>query len=55
MCLMKGGVPFDIAWAMADSAEMTPAVLAWIVIMGEIEGGEFDWARLKWRDKTDVS
>ena len=42
--LVKIGVPFREAW------EMNPAMrLAWLVVDGENEGREFDWAELAWR------
>jgi hypothetical protein len=50
--LIKGGVPFDVAWAMVECG-MEEDVIAWIVIMGEIEGGEFDWRLMRWKDMDE--
>lgn len=47
--MIKWGVPFDIAWAMVECG-MIEDVIAWTVIMGELEGGEFDWDRMRWKD-----
>jgi len=50
--LIKGGVPFDIAWSMVECG-MIEDVIAWTVIMGELEGGEFDWDRMRWKDMDE--
>ena len=47
--MIKGGVPFDVAWAMVECC-MHADVMAWTVIMGELEGGQFDWDRMRWKD-----
>ncbi len=48
---MKIGVPFNTAWDMVD-ASMWPEITAMIVVNGEMEGGVFDWAGMRWKDKT---
>ncbi len=44
LALVMHGVPFDVAFAL-DPAEM----LAWTVIIGEANGGRFDWDAMTWR------
>jgi hypothetical protein len=39
------GLPFDVAFREDDGF-----VLAWVVAAGENEGGNFDWAGLRWRE-----
>lgn len=48
MALIKGGMPHDIAWDMVDGG-MDAEVIAHIVVIGEMEGGHFDWNRLEWK------
>lgn len=43
---MKHGVPFDVAHSF-DDVEL----LAYCVGLGEIEGGTFDWDRMRWVEK----
>jgi len=50
--LIKGGVPFDVAWAMVECG-MNIDVIAWTVIMGEFEGGQFDWRGLRWLEADE--
>lgn len=38
---------------MVDVPELHPMILAWIVIAGEMEGGEFDWGRLRWKEPEE--
>jgi hypothetical protein len=45
--LIKNGIPFDIAMSI-DVAEGK----AWAVIFGQFEGGEYDWAANRWKDRT---
>lgn len=47
MCLFKHGVPFDVAWAMIDGG-MEAEVIAYIVAIGQTEGGKFDWDTMSW-------
>jgi hypothetical protein len=39
-------VPFDVAFSL-DAEER----LAWIVVLGRLDGGEFDFATLSWKDR----
>lgn len=43
---MKNGVPYDVAESWSD--EHRKAVC---IICGELEGGEFDWHRMRWRKR----
>ena len=42
--LIRNGVPFDVAFSL-EQAERT----AWIVVMGELDGREWDWGAMQWR------
>ncbi len=42
--LVKNNVPFDVAMSF-DTANL----LAWNVILNELDGASFDWEILKWR------
>lgn len=35
---------------MVECGGMTADVIAWTVIMGELEGGAFDWQRMRWKE-----
>ena len=41
--LVRNGVPFDVAFSL-DPDER----LAWVVALGTLEGGEFDWRTRSW-------
>ena len=43
--LVKNGVPFDVAMSWPDDW-----VLAAFVIIGEHEGGEWDWSTRQWKE-----
>jgi hypothetical protein len=43
--LVKCGVPYEVALAL-DEAER----LAFVVVLGELDGLRFDWRRLRWDD-----
>jgi hypothetical protein len=43
--LARKGVPWDVAWDLPPDE-----ALAYTVILGEYEGGVFDWQRMKWKD-----
>lgn len=43
--LVRCGVPFDLAFSL-DCAER----LAFIVIMGTLDGQAFDWTKLCWAE-----
>jgi len=44
--LVKNGVPFDVAFGWPEDW-----ALGAYVILGEFEGGEFDWREMKWAKK----
>ena len=46
--LVNKGVPFDVAFSLDATMR-----LAWCVVLGELDGGSFDWTRLEW-DKRDA-
>lgn len=41
--LVKNNVPFDVAFTLDEQTRT-----AWCVILGELEGGRFDWAHGVW-------
>jgi hypothetical protein len=41
--LVKCGVPFDIAFSLKEDER-----LAFVVIMGTLDGHEFDWRKMRW-------
>jgi hypothetical protein len=41
--LVKNGVPFDVAFSLAEDERV-----AWIVIMGRFNGLNYDWAERRW-------
>lgn len=43
---MKNGVPFDVAFSLDRDRR-----LALCVFYGTLEGGEWDFAAMTWRDK----
>ena len=45
--LVRNGVPFDVAFALYEHEK-----LAYGVIFGELEGGEYDWNSLRWVEKS---
>ena len=42
--LVRNGVPFDVAFSL-DPDER----LAWVVVFGTLDGGEFDWQAREWK------
>ncbi|MBY4639772.1 hypothetical protein K6L44_07150 [Gluconacetobacter entanii] len=46
--LVSGGVPWDVAMNMKRSHR-----IAFIVLLGEARGGEFDWFTMSWKDNKD--
>jgi hypothetical protein len=38
-------VPFDVAFSLAPEER-----LAWIVVLGTLDGRTFDWDALSWKD-----
>jgi hypothetical protein len=53
-CLRKIGIPFDLAWLMADCRGMQAEVIAYIVVDGELEGGHFDLDKMEWEKPGDA-
>jgi hypothetical protein len=43
---VKHGVPWDAAWQLTPTRR-----LAYLVAAGEIDGGEFDWGAMRWRER----
>lgn len=41
--LVKHGVPFDVAFSLPDEE-----MLAFYVILGEYEGGDWSWDEMRW-------
>jgi hypothetical protein len=46
MVYLAGGVPWDVAETMSDNQRIAAAI-----IKGELDGGEFDWAAMRWRER----
>jgi len=40
-------VPFDVAFSLPPEDR-----LAWVVALGQLDGGEFDFAALRWKDRA---
>jgi hypothetical protein len=49
--LVKNGVPFDVAFALAEGG-MDAELIAYQVVLGELDGGVFRWDRMEWEDRT---
>lgn len=45
--LTRNGVPFDVAFSLPPEDR-----LAWVVALGQLDGGEFDFAALRWKDRA---
>ncbi len=45
MYLVRNGVPFDVAFTLARGER-----LAWVVAIGTLAGGYFDWNSLTWAE-----
>ena len=45
--LCRNGVPFDVAFSLAPEDR-----LAWVVALGRLDGREFDFATLTWKDRS---
>lgn len=43
---MSKGVPYDVAMSMSPARR-----LAFIVLIGEAEGGHYDWRRMAWEKR----
>jgi hypothetical protein len=44
--LTQNGVPWDHAWSVSDTRR-----LAYLVAIGEMNGGRFSWENRRWEDK----
>jgi hypothetical protein len=44
--LVNKGIPFDVAFSLDDEMRM-----AWVVIFGTHDGGEFDWTTMSWKKR----
>ena len=44
--LVRNGVPFDVAFSLPPDDR-----LAWVVALGTIDGREFDWQNLRWKER----
>lgn len=43
---MSKNVPYDVAMSIPDEE-----CLAYMVIMAGFDGGEFDWDRMRWKER----
>jgi len=44
--LIRNGVPFDVAFSLPADER-----LAWVVALGTLDGGEFDFLSMRWKDR----
>ncbi len=44
--ILKNGVPFNVAFGIDDTLR-----LAFAITFGELDGGEFDFTSMSWREK----
>jgi len=44
--MVKNGVPFDVAMSMTEEVR-----LAWVITLGEQDGGEFDYSSMSWKER----
>jgi hypothetical protein len=44
--LVKNGVPFDVAFSLDETDR-----LAYAIILGKFEGGEWDFSRMRWAER----
>jgi hypothetical protein len=40
-------VPFDVAFSLPPEDR-----LAWVVALGTLDGGEFDWQTMSWKERA---
>jgi len=40
-------VPFDVAFSLPEDER-----LAWVVVLGTLDGGRFNWNNLSWEEPT---
>jgi hypothetical protein len=45
--LCRNGVPFDVAFSLEPDDR-----LAFVVALGRLDGGEFDFSTLTWKERT---
>jgi len=43
---VKNGVPFDVAFSLPPDER-----LAYVVVLGTLQGGSFDWLHLRWEEE----
>ena len=43
---MKNGVPFDVAFSLPPDER-----LAFVVVLGRLDGGEFDFVAMRWKER----
>jgi hypothetical protein len=43
---VTNGVPFDVAFSLDETMR-----LAWIVAIGRLKGGVFDFAAMQWKER----
>ncbi|CAN7329504.1 hypothetical protein LJR084_001924 [Variovorax sp. LjRoot84] len=48
MWLVKHNVPFDVAFQMDDVTRT-----AMCIVLAEMEGGEFDWDSMCWKEPSN--
>lgn len=46
LSLVKQGIPFNVAFSLEWHE-----IIGWLVILGELDGGVFDWNNMKWIEK----
>ena len=44
--LVKNGVPYDVAMRLSPTRRV-----AYVVAIGELAGGAFDWRTMSWKDR----
>ncbi|MFI4985822.1 MAG: hypothetical protein ACHQF3_00100 [Alphaproteobacteria bacterium] len=45
LALVKAGVPWEVATKLSPARR-----LAYIVALGELQGGKFDWDTMSWKE-----
>lgn len=43
--LVRSGVPFDVAFSLPDDER-----LAFVIVLGSLDGNHFDWDAMTWQD-----
>ena len=44
--LCRNGVPFDVAFSLTPDER-----LAWVVALGRLDGNEFDFTTMSWKER----